>query len=55
MALKEAEKLSLQTLKSVMEEKINEKNVEVATVSVDTGKFRMHTTEEVSEIISTLS
>jgi len=55
ITLKEAEKLSLQTLKNVMEEKINEKNVEVSSVDVDSGRFRIYNTEEVSEILNTLS
>ena len=55
ITLAEAQKLSLQVLKNVMEEKINEKNVEVASVEVATGRFRVYSTEEVQAIISTLS
>lgn len=55
MTLKEAEKLSLQVLKNVMEEKIDQYNVEVASVETQSGRFRVYKTEEVSAIISTLS
>lgn len=55
MTLKEAEKLSLQVLKNVMEEKIDQHNVEVASVEKDTGKFRIYATQEVNDIIATLS
>ena len=55
ITLREAEKLSLQTLKNVMEEKINERNVEVATIDIASGKYRTYSTDEVSQIISTLS
>lgn len=55
MTLKEAEKLSLQVLKNVMEEKIDQHNVEVASVEQATGKFRIYTTAEVNDIIATLS
>jgi 20S proteasome subunit alpha 5 len=55
MTLKEAEKLSLQVLKNVMEEKIDKHNVEVASVEAATGRFRVYRTEENEEIIKTLS
>lgn len=54
MTLKEAEKLALQVLKNVMEEKISN-NVEVASVERDTGKFRIYNDDEVEAIIATLS
>ena len=47
ITLKEAEKLSLQILKNVMEEKIDQNNVEVASVEKDTGKFKIYKTEDV--------
>lgn len=55
MTLKEAEKLSLQILKNVMEEKIDQHNVEMASVETATGRFRVYSTDEVNTIISTLS
>ena len=54
MTLKEAERLALQTLKSVMEEKINKNNVELSVVSVHTGKFESYPPEYVEEILKTL-
>jgi len=54
MTLKEAEKLALQTLKSVMEEKINMLNVELCVVHVDSKKFESYKAEHVEEIIKTL-
>lgn len=39
MTLKEAEKLTLQTLKNVMEEKITKENVEVAVIKVETKRL----------------
>ena len=38
-----------------MEEKIDQNNVEVASVEKDTGKFKIYKTEDVNNIISTLS
>jgi 20S proteasome subunit alpha 5 len=55
ITLKEAEKLSLQVLKSVMEQKIDKDNVEVASVETITQRFRKYSPEEVSQIIETLS
>lgn len=55
MSLKEAEKLSLQVLKNVMEEKIDKNNVEVASVETQSGRFRQYPAEEVEQIIGTLS
>ena len=54
MSLKEAEKLALQTLKSVMEEKINKLNVELCVVTVESKKFMSYKPEYVEEIIKTL-
>ena len=39
MSLKEAEKLILQILKNVMEEKINKDNVEISVVKTDTKRL----------------
>merc|ERR1719390_336187 len=46
MTLKEAETLAMTVLRQVMEEKITCKNIEVATVTKDTGKFRQFSTAE---------
>ena len=51
MTFKEAEKLAVQTLKQVMEEKITSTNVDIASVKPN---FRLYATEEVEEIIKTL-
>merc|ERR1711953_1471050 len=39
MTLKEAETMGLTVLRQVMEEKITSKNIELATISKETGKF----------------
>jgi len=51
LTLEEAEVLGLTTLKQVMKEKVNDHNVEVASVTVD-GGFRVYSVEEVKNIIS---
>lgn len=53
MSLKEASKCILGILKQVMEEKLTEINVEVATVTPDM-KFHMFSKPEVEEIIKDL-
>lgn len=53
MTLKEASKCVLGILKQVMEEKLTETNVEVATVTPDL-KFHMFTKAEVEDIVSNL-
>ena len=55
MSLKEAEQMALQTLKNVMEEKIHKHNVEVATVSIEDKRFRIHSFDHVAEIIEKLT
>lgn len=55
MTLAEAEKLVLQTLKSVMEEKITKENVEVAIVRTDTRRLETRQQNYVDDIIKTLS
>lgn len=55
MSLDEAKKLALQTLKNVMEEKINKYNVEVAALENDTGKFKIYDADHVQEIVEALS
>jgi len=53
ITLKEAEKLALQTLKQVMEEKISATNVEIASVELG-RKFRIYSAEELETILSQL-
>lgn len=55
MTLQEAEKLVLQTLKNVMEEKINKENVEIAIVRTDTRRLETRSQAYVEEIIKVLS
>ena len=54
LTLKEAIKNSMTILKQVMEEKLNDTNVEVATVTKDQG-FRILTGEEIKAHIAELS
>ncbi|XP_005177971.1 proteasome subunit alpha type-5 [Musca domestica] len=54
MSLNDAIVLALNTLKQVMEDKINSTNVEVMTMTSE-KLFRMHTKEEVEQIISDLA
>jgi 20S proteasome alpha/beta subunit len=55
MTLREAEKLVLQVLKNVMEEKIGKDNVEVVVVRSDTKRMETRPEDYVEEIISSLS
>lgn len=55
MTLVEAEKLVLQVLKNVMEEKINKENVEVAVVRTDTKVLETRGADYVDNIIRGLS
>lgn len=52
MTLVEAEKLVLQVLKNVMEERIKEENVELAVVRTDTRKLEMRNNDYKKNIIS---
>ena len=54
MSIEEAKKLALQTLKNVMEEKINKYNVEVAVVAQDQD-YKVYTADEINSIIEGLS
>eukprot|EP00933_Yihiella_yeosuensis_P043927 TRINITY_DN3896_c0_g1_i1.p1 TRINITY_DN3896_c0_g1~~TRINITY_DN3896_c0_g1_i1.p1 ORF type:complete len:289 (+),score=81.65 TRINITY_DN3896_c0_g1_i1:92-868(+) len=54
MTLKEAETLALTVLRQVMEEKLSDVNIELATVPVSTGKFKTYSKAELDEIISRL-
>lgn len=53
MTLSEAETLVLKTLKQVMEEKLDEKNVQLASVTKDKG-FRIYNDEEMNRAVATL-
>lgn len=55
MTLAEAEKLVLQVLKNVMEEKIAKENVEVAVVRTDTRQLETRSAEYVENIIKGLA
>lgn len=55
MTLREAQKLSLEILKQVMEEKINDTNVEMALIPTDTGVYTVCGQKEVAAIITELS
>jgi len=55
MTLREAEKLVLQTLKGVMEEKINRDNVEVAVVTTASKKLETRSRDYLEDIIVNLS
>jgi len=53
LTLPEAEVLVLKTLKQVMEEKLDSKNVQLASVTKDKG-FRIYTDEEMEEVVGRL-
>lgn len=55
MTLAEAEKLVLQTLKQVMEEKISTDNVEMCTIRADTKQLEYKSVEFINGILTTLS
>lgn len=55
MTLAEAERLVLQTLKSVMEEKIQKDNVEISVVRTDTRLLETRSQDYVNNIITTLA
>lgn len=55
MSIEEAKKLALQTLKNVMEEKINKYNVEMATLKVEDKQYHVYSVTEIEDIIKTLS
>ena len=54
LTLKEAERLALKTLKQVMEEKISNVNIELATVPVATAQYRPYSIEEVQALLAEL-
>lgn len=53
LTLEEAETLVLKTLKQVMEEKLDAKNVQLASVTKDKG-FRIYSDGEMSEVVRRL-
>ena len=53
MTLEEAETLVLKTLKQVMEEKLDSKNVQLASVTKEKG-FRIYSDEEMSVVVERL-
>jgi 20S proteasome subunit alpha 5 len=55
MTLAEAEKLILQTLKNVMEDKITKDNVELAVVKTETRTLETRKGQHIEAIIQTLS
>lgn len=55
MTLAEAEKLLLQVLKNVMEEKISNDNVEIAVVKVGERKLITRQKEEIESMLGQLS
>merc|ERR1711981_458377 len=52
MTLVEAETLAMKTLKQVMEEKLTATNVEIASVSAETGKFTVYSKEALEAVIA---
>jgi 20S proteasome subunit alpha 5 len=55
MTLIEAEKLILQTLKNVMEEKIDQNNIELSVVRADTKLLESRSAQYVEDILKTLA
>lgn len=53
MTLEEAETLVLKTLKQVMEEKLDFKNVQLASVTKEKG-FRIYSDDEMAEVVKRL-
>lgn len=53
LTLSEAETLALRTLKQVMEEKLDAKNVQLASITKDKG-FRIYSDEEMKDVVGRL-
>lgn len=53
LTLEEAELLVLKTLKQVMEEKLDSKNVQLASVTKDKG-FQIYADEEMKKVVDKL-
>ena len=54
LTLKEAQKIALQILKDVMEDKISNINVEMALITTESGKFHVCNKDEIEAVIKTL-
>jgi len=54
MTLAEAEALALSTLKQVMEEKLDSKNVELSVVKATDRKYKLYSTSELETVIARL-
>jgi len=54
LTLKEAQKIALQILKDVMEDKISNVNVEMSIIPADTATYHVCTMEEIEAVIKTL-
>mmetsp|Transcript_1300 Transcript_1300/g.2262 ORF Transcript_1300/g.2262 Transcript_1300/m.2262 type:complete len:251 (+) Transcript_1300:37-789(+) len=54
MSLSEAETLALDTLKQVMEDKIEKSNIEIAVITKESGKFRLYSLQEVEAALARL-
>ena len=54
MSLAEAQRLTLNVLKQVMEDKLSALNVELATVDTASGKFRVASKVELEALIASL-
>merc|ERR1719450_1163692 len=54
MTLQEAETLALTCLRQVMEEKLSKVNIELATISKETKKFKLFSGDELEGIIRRL-
>merc|ERR1712228_417465 len=54
MTIKEAETLGLTVLRQVMEEKLSNKNIELAVIPASTGLYKLFSCEELQEIIPRL-
>lgn len=52
LTLEEAETLAMKVLKQVMEETLTSVNVEIASVSAETGKFRVYDKEALEAVIA---
>lgn len=55
MTVAESQKMILQLLKNVMEDKISKDNVEVITIRADTRKMARLSVQEIDNAIQTLS
>lgn len=54
ISFEDAEKLALQILKQVMEEKINVRNVEIGCVTVQNPKFKLYDAKKIQSILDQL-